>query len=74
MVKSRKVGNSRVLTIPKELDDGKVAEYEVFRSEDGAYLFLPAFSNPFKDGTADVLDLRMTDEFAGVRLLDSEIE
>lgn len=71
-VKPRKVGNSRVFTIPKELDDGKELQYDVFKSEEGAYTFIPKVKKPFKE-PENRNYLRMTDDFDGLELLDEEI-
>lgn len=46
IVKIRKVGNSNVLTVPKNI---KVTnkEYEVFAGRNGAITYIPKTSNPF---------------------------
>ncbi|MCI1290163.1 MAG: antitoxin of toxin-antitoxin stability system [Lactobacillus sp.] len=45
-VKIRKVGNSKVFTVPKAFKTTS-AEYEAFLGRDGAITFLPARTNPF---------------------------
>ena len=59
-VKTRKVGNSLTVTIPKMV---------VYKGIDGVIVLAPKLKDPF-DGIAD---LRMTNDFEGVRSLDSEI-
>lgn len=46
-VKIRKVGNSLVLTVPKNIKVSLNKEYDVFTGRDGAITFLPVESNPF---------------------------
>ena len=48
-VKVRKVGNSRVLTVPKNVKLNRHVIYDVFKGEDGALIYLPHRKNPFKD-------------------------
>lgn len=45
-VKIRKVGPSKVLTVPKAFKTTST-EYEAFLGRDGAITFLPAAPNPF---------------------------
>ncbi|WP_125713584.1 antitoxin of toxin-antitoxin stability system [Companilactobacillus kedongensis] len=47
-VKLRKVGSSKVLTVPKEIKT-KYENFDVFSGRDGAIVFLPKSNNPFTD-------------------------
>lgn len=46
-VKIRKVGNSLVLTVPKNIKVSLNKEYDVFTGRQGAITFLPVESNSF---------------------------
>ncbi len=46
-VKIRKVGNSLVLTVPKNIKVSSNKEYDVFAGRNGAITFLPVETNPF---------------------------
>ncbi|MBJ7639814.1 antitoxin of toxin-antitoxin stability system [Weissella confusa] len=47
-VKVRKVGNSRVLTIPAQIDT-EATQYSVSVAEDGTITYQPLEPNPFKN-------------------------
>lgn len=68
-VKTRKVGNSVTVTIPKTLNIPEGQEMIVYKGADDIIVLAPKIPDPFT-GTAD---LSMTDDFEGVRILDSEI-
>lgn len=68
-VKTRKVGNSLTVTIPKNLGMTEGQEMVVYKGIDGVIVLAPKLKDPF-DGIAD---LRMTNDFEGVRSLDSKI-
>ena len=68
LVKTRKVGNSLTITIPKRLEVEEGAEFAVYRGIDGAIVLAPKILNPFDQYE----DLRMEDDFEGVVLLDEE--
>lgn len=68
-VKTRKVGNSLTVTIPKSLNVPEGQEMIVYKGTDNIIVLAPKIQDPFT-GTED---LTMTDDFEGVKLLDSEI-
>lgn len=47
-VKIRKVGSSRVLTVPSSIKSTS-KEYEVYSARGGAIVYLPKRKNPFED-------------------------
>lgn len=47
-VKARKVGNSKVFTIPQGIDPGN-GKYEVFKGRHGAIVYMPKHKNIFED-------------------------
>lgn len=47
IIKIRKVGNSRVLTVPKNIKTNSNNEYEVYAGRNGAITYLPVEKNPF---------------------------
>ena len=48
-VKIRKVGNSKVLTVPKNVQPRKNITYDVFKGRNDALIYLPHRKNPFKN-------------------------
>ena len=68
-VKTRKVGNSLIVTIPKNLGMTEGQEMVVYKGIDGVIVLAPKLKDPF-DG---ITDFRMTNDFEGVWLLDNEI-
>ena len=68
-VKTRKVGNSLTVTIPKNLGMTEGQEMVVYKGIDGVIVLAPKMKDPF-DG---ITDLRMTNDFEGVKIIDSEI-
>ena len=68
-VKTRKVGNSLTVTIPKNLGMTEGQEMIVYKGIDGVIVLAPKLKDPF-DGIAD---LRMTNDFEGVKIIDSEM-
>ena len=68
-VKTRKVGNSLTVTIPKNLGMTEGQEMVVYKGIDGVIVLAPKLKDPF-DGIAD---LRMTNDFEGVKIIDSEM-
>ena len=68
-VKTRKVGNSLTITIPKELAVEVGQEFTVYKGVDDIIVLAPKIANPFDGET----DLRMEDDFKEVKLLDHEI-
>lgn len=68
-VKTRKVGNSLTVTIPKNLGMTEGQEMVVYKGIDGVIVLAPKLKDPF-DG---ITDLRMTNDFQGVKIIDSEI-
>ena len=47
-VKIRRVGTSDVLTVPKSIKK-RYKEYEVYQDRNGAIVYMPKRSNPFKN-------------------------
>lgn len=66
-VKTRKVGNSLIITIPKELKIPAGQEFTVYKGIDNAVVFAPKIIDPFDGKT----NLAMTEDFGGA-LLDDE--
>lgn len=50
-VKTRKVGNSVSLSIPKQLNIEVGKEYVVYQSKNGGLIFSPKLQNPFLSKT-----------------------
>lgn len=46
-VKTRKVGNSIVVSIPKQLDVELNTEYVIYKSQNGSLIFTPKIEDPF---------------------------
>ncbi|MGT2623952.1 type II toxin-antitoxin system PemI/MazE family antitoxin [Streptococcus thoraltensis] len=67
-VKTRKVGNSLAVTIPKELgiDEGK--EFVVYKGIDGVIVLAPKIPNPFDNMEPFIME----NDFEGVTLLENE--
>ena len=61
--------HSLTVTIPKNLGMTEGQEMVVYKGIDGVIVLAPKLKDPF-DG---ITDLRMTNDFEGVRSLDSEI-
>ena len=70
LVKSRKVGNSTTVTIPKELDVGIGEEFFVYKGVDGVIVFAPPIKNPF----GELNSFRMNDDGEGVEIIEAEIQ
>ncbi|MDR1473557.1 MAG: AbrB family transcriptional regulator [Lactobacillales bacterium] len=64
VVKTRKQGNSVVLSVPKEIKVDLNKEFEVFQEEDGAIIFLPVHKNIYKENPD--YDFRGDLEYAGI--------
>jgi len=69
-VKTRKVGNSVTITIPRELDISIGKEYCVYKGVDDIIVFAPKIENPLVNSEP----IQMPDEFEGAHILDTEIE
>ncbi|HEL1556448.1 TPA: AbrB family transcriptional regulator [Streptococcus suis] len=67
-VKTRKVGNSLVITIPKELKVKEGKEFIVYKGVDDIIVLAPKIPNPF-DNTKPFI---MENHFKGVALLDND--
>ncbi|MEQ9763244.1 type II toxin-antitoxin system PemI/MazE family antitoxin [Streptococcus jiangjianxini] len=67
-VKTRKVGNSLAVTIPKELgiDEGK--EFVVYKGIDDVIVLAPKIANPFDNMEPFIME----NDFEGVTLLENE--
>lgn len=69
LVKTRKVGNSVTVTLPKDLGITVGQEYLIEKGRNDVIMLVPKRANPF-DGH---LDLQMEDDFEGIQLLNHEI-
>lgn len=69
-VKTRKVGNSITITIPKELEIQSGVEFVAYKGVDGAIVFAPKIKNPLNELTPFIME----DDFSEVLILDSEIK
>ena len=69
LVKTRKVGNSVTVTLPKDLGVDTGQEFLIQKGNNDVIMLVPKLPNPFDSKT----DLTMDNDFEGVRLLDSEI-
>ncbi|HFU4451364.1 TPA: AbrB family transcriptional regulator [Streptococcus suis] len=67
-VKTRKVGNSLAITIPKELNVDEGKEFIVYKGIDDVIVLAPKIPNPFDGMEPFVMD----NDFEGVVLLDNE--
>lgn len=56
------------VTIPKKFKDKEETEFSVYKGIDDVIVLAPKLENPFKKK----IDLRMTNDFEGVTLLDNE--
>lgn len=73
-VKVKKVGNTKVFTIPEEIKptDG---EYDVFQGRSGSIVFTPKKPNVFKDKDfINTHDFTQYEEFAGKLKGEEEID
>ena len=68
-VKTRKVGNSLTVPIPKALDVPEGQEMVVYKGADNVIVLAPKIADLF----AEPPDVRRENYFEGVKLLDSEI-
>lgn len=68
LVKARKVGNSVSVTLPKEFGIETGQEFVIEKGKNNVLILAPKLKNPFDGET----DLRMTDDFEGVKLLSNE--
>lgn len=68
LVKARKVGNSVSVTLPKEFGIETGQEFVIEQGKNRVLILAPKLKNPFDGET----DLRMTDDFEGVKLLSNE--
>ncbi|HEL2110097.1 TPA: AbrB family transcriptional regulator [Streptococcus suis] len=66
-VKTRKVGNSLAITIPKELNVDEGKEFIVYKGIDDVIVLAPKIPNPFDGMEPFVMD----NDFEGVVLLDN---
>lgn len=67
-VKTRKVGNSLAITIPKELNIEEVKEFIVYKGVNNVIVLAPKIPNPFDNIEPFIID----NHFEGVVLLDNE--
>lgn len=68
LVKTRKVGNSVTVTLPKDLGITTGQEFLIEKGRNDVIILVPKIANPFNGSE----DLAMTDDFEGVTLLDHE--
>ncbi|MGC6552658.1 type II toxin-antitoxin system PemI/MazE family antitoxin [Streptococcus sp. VTCC 12905] len=67
-VKTRKVGNSLAITIPKDLNIEEVKEFIVYKGVNNVIVLAPKIPNPFDNIEPFIID----NHFEGVVLLDNE--
>lgn len=67
-VKTRKVGNSLAVTIPKELGIEEGKEFIVYKGIDDVVVLAPKIANPFDTMEPFIMD----NDFEGVVMLDNE--
>lgn len=70
-IKARAVGNSIILTIPKEFNIAPGSEFEVEQHRDGSIVFVPKHRNPF-EGNWFNDDLKQADVTIDTENLDNE--
>lgn len=68
LVKTRKVGNSVTVTLPKDLGIDIGQEFLIEKGRNDIIMLVPKIANPFNG----IDDLSMEDDFEGVKLLDNE--
>lgn len=68
LVRSRKVGNSVTVTLPKELEISAGEEFLIQKGRGGVIILTPRVKNPFDGKT----DLKMEDDFSEVTLNEHE--
>lgn len=71
VVKVRKVGNSKAITIPKDLKVSDDERFEVRREADGTLIFTPAHKNPF-EGNWFQKDIKQDDISKDLDISESE--
>lgn len=72
-VRIRKVGNSDVITVPKELNLDRNIEYEAFVGRHGSITYLPVEKNPFED-PASVKKYGKADGSKMIGFVDAEVD
>lgn len=68
LVKTRKVGNSVTITLPKDLNIATGQEFLIQKDNNNVIILIPKITNPFDGKT----DLTMENDFEGVTLLENE--
>ena len=69
-IKIQQVGENLVLVLPEDLGIQTGQEFDLQVKANGVIRLIPLPSNPFERDD----DLRMTDDFDGLKLLDDEIQ
>ncbi|AWN20927.1 hypothetical protein [Streptococcus sobrinus] len=69
-IKIQQVGDNLVLVLPEDLGIQTGQEFDLQVKANGVIRLIPLPSNPFQGDD----DLRMTDDFEDIRLLDQEIQ
>lgn len=62
LVKTRRVGNSTTITIPKEFDIPTGTEYSVYKGSDGTLLLSPSKENLLEEATDLLIRERLINE------------
>ena len=70
-IKIQQVGENLVLVLPEDLGIQTGQEFDLQVKANGVIRLIPLPSNPFQ---GDDDDLRMTDDFEDLRLLEQEIQ
>ncbi|WP_431830975.1 type II toxin-antitoxin system PemI/MazE family antitoxin [Enterococcus cecorum] len=61
-IKTRKVGNSVTITLPKELNVTVGEEYSVYKGKDGTILLSPGKKDLLSDATDEMIREKLLDE------------
>lgn len=61
-IKTRKVGNSVTITLPKELNVAVGEEYSVYKGKDGTILLSPGKKYLLSDATDEMIREKLLDE------------
>ncbi|HEP6064804.1 type II toxin-antitoxin system PemI/MazE family antitoxin [Streptococcus pyogenes] len=66
VVKTRQIGNSLSITIPKEFEIPQGQEYNVYKGRDGTLIFSPSKENLLEEATDELIREKMIDELGAI--------
>ena len=66
VVKTRQIGNSLSITIPKEFEIPQGQEYNVYKGSDGTLIFSPSKENLLEEATDELIREKMIDELGAI--------